>query len=165
MCRDSLRSIRSVALCLLGTLWLVTACARPESDARTDERTVRDFSVQFLRAFENLDMPSFIACFADDAMVFFPTPYPPLRIEGKAAIQAQFQEVFAAIRADTASGPPYHTLQPENLVVQVLGADAAVVSFHLRNETRVARRSLVLRKAGADWRIVHLHASNVAIGQ
>lgn len=30
------------------------------------------FTLHFLRAFENLDMPTFIACFAEDATAFFP---------------------------------------------------------------------------------------------
>lgn len=44
----------------------------------------------------------------------------------------------------------------------VLG-DLAVVTFHLDDRAGfVNRRSLVLRKEGAGWKIVHLHASEVA---
>jgi ketosteroid isomerase-like protein len=106
-------------------------------------------------------MPAFIACFADDATVFFPLPEPPERFNGKAAIRAQFQRVFAGIRGDASSGPPYHRLVPEDLQVQMLGAHSAVVSFHLRNSERIARRTLVFEQVRGVWLIAHLHASNV----
>jgi len=38
---------------------------------------------------------------------------------------------------------------------------AQIVSFTLRNAERIARRTLVFKKVGGDWLIVHLHASNV----
>jgi ketosteroid isomerase-like protein len=145
-------------------LFLV-ACAIPASAANKDEDSVRVFASHFLRTFENLDMPSFIECFADDATAFFPAPWPPLRVDGKAAIEAQFQQVFAAIRKDATRGPPYHALSAEDLSVQLVSGEAAIVSFHLRGEKRVARRSLFLRKTESGWRIVHLHASNASAGR
>jgi ketosteroid isomerase-like protein len=118
---------------------------------------------RFLTAFENLDLDAFIACFDDDATVFFPTPEPPQRFDGKAAVRAHFSQVFAAIRQGSqATAPPYHRLAPEDLTVQPLGRDAALVSFHLRNAERIARRTLVLSRGSGGWTIRHLHASNVA---
>ncbi len=137
----------------------------PASASEPAESSVREFASQFLRAFENLDMPPFIDCFADDATVFFPEPEPPFRFDGKTAVQAQFQKVFAAIRERAAGGPPFHTLRPENMSVQHVSGESAIVTFHLRSDQRIARRALVLRKTGAGWRIVHLHASNVAVGE
>jgi len=165
MCRHSRRSIRFLVLCMCASISLTTGCATPGSASEPDERSVRDFAGQFLRAFENLDMPPFIDCFADDATAFFPEPEPPLRFEGKAAIQAQFKKVFAAIRGGAAGGPPFHTLRPQNMTVQFVSGESAIVTFHLRGEKRIARRSLVLRKTGAGWRIVHLHASNVVVDE
>jgi len=40
-------------------------------------------------------------------------------------------------------------------------ANAAIVTFHLRNDERVGRRTIVFRKTDGAWRIAHLHASNV----
>jgi len=37
-----------------------------------------------------------------------------------------------------------------------------LVTFELRNSERLGRRTLVFRRDGATWRIVHLHASNIA---
>ena len=147
---------------------LILATAAPTGSAfpnRLDERrSVEEAALRFLRAFENLDMPSFISCFAQDATVFFPVPEPPQRFDGKAAIRRQFDQVFTAIRKTSInSGPPYHRLNPENLAVQLVGTNAAIVSFHLRNSERVGRRTLILERVGGAWLIVHLHASNVPI--
>jgi len=38
---------------------------------------------------------------------------------------------------------------------------AAVTSFHLRNDERTARRTIVFKRVDGAWRIAHLHASNV----
>ena len=37
--------------------------------------------------------------------------------------------------------------------------DAALATFHLPRDTALGRRTLVLRRTGAGWKIVHLHAS------
>lgn len=130
--------------------------AEPQTEAE-----IRAFALHFLKCFEDLDMPAFIACFADDATAFFPSPpEPPLRRAGKNAIQEQFGVVFSAIRAEAAGGPPYHQLPPQDLLVHITGADTALVSFHLINGQRTARRTLVVVREAGVWRIVHLHASN-----
>ena len=117
---------------------------------------------RFLAAFENLDFPAFRACFEDDASVFFPAPEPPARADGRAAIEARFHEVFDSIRAGAKGGPPYHRLQPEDLRIEALSPDVALVTFHLRNAQRIARRTLLFRRRADGWRIAHLHASNAA---
>ncbi len=66
--------------------------------AAQNEIETHQFTLHFLKAFENLDMPTFIAWFAEDANAFFPSPEPPLRFIGKPAIQTQFEVVFAGIR-------------------------------------------------------------------
>jgi len=117
---------------------------------------------RFLAAFENLDWEGFRAAFDDDATAFFPTPEPPQRFEGRAAVEAQFQRVFNALRTTAPSGPPFQRLVPEELRIDQIGTDTAVATFHLRNEQRLARRTIVFRRTARGWRIAHLHASNVA---
>jgi uncharacterized protein (TIGR02246 family) len=130
--------------------------------ALEQRRAIEQLLSRFLRAFENLDMTTFISCFAEDATVFFPAPEPPRRFDGKPAIEAHFEQVFAAIRKTSASShPPYHRLKPEDLLVQLLSPEAAVVTLHLRNTERIGRRTLVLKKTGGTWLIAHLHASNI----
>ena len=139
---------------------MLAACASMPPAIDATERSARTFATTFLRAFENLDMPAFIACFATDATVFLPDPEPPMRHDGQAAIRDYFQSVFDEIKAGATSGPPYHRLTPDRLHVQVLDDDAAVVTFHMTGADRVARRTLVLRRLGGAWVIAHLHASN-----
>jgi uncharacterized protein (TIGR02246 family) len=138
------------------------ACAT-EPNETEDRAAIEAFTREFLRAFENLDMQQFIACFADDATVFFPMPEQPERVQGKQAIQQRFERVFVSIRSTARSGPPFHHLTPEDLSIQLMPGETAVVSFHLRNEERIARRTFVLTKTNGKWLIVHLHASNVPI--
>ena len=129
----------------------------------SQEQEIREAVDRFIRAFENLDMPSFINCFANDATVFFPIPEPPRRFDGKGAIQAHFEQVFLAIRQSSRSPkPPFQRLVPENLKVQSVDDATAVVTFQMANAERIARRTLVFSKRGGSWIIVHLHASNIA---
>jgi ketosteroid isomerase-like protein len=159
-------TLRVGALGLLLCAVVATAAEQapnPSPAIVAERRAVEDFTARFLTSFERLDMPAFIACFAEDATVFFPSPEPPERFGGKNAVRNHFQKVFDAIRSNAPSGPPYHRLISQDLEVQLLGPDAAIVSFHLRNSERLARRTLVLKKAGGKWLIAHLHASNVAL--
>src|SRR5215469_8744260 len=151
-----------VVIALLSVLSSSVRAAEPIESG--DRAAIETFTRKFLRAFENLDMQQFIACFADDATAFFPTPEPPERVQGKDAIRGRFEHVFASIRSTAKSGPPFHHLTPEDLSIQLMPGRTAVVSFHLRNAERIARRTLVLTNTNGQWLITHLHASNVSIG-
>lgn len=129
--------------------------------ATSAEAEVRAALALFLTVFENLEWDRFRQCFDDDATVFFPAPSPPHRHDGRAAVEAEFAYVFAQIRKAAPNGPPFQRLPPEDLKVEMLNAEAAVATFHLRNAERLARRTVVMSKRGALWRIVHLHATNV----
>jgi hypothetical protein len=82
------------------------------------------------------------------------------RVQGRAAIESTFREVFADIRARAKSGPPFHHLQPEDVAIRPIAPRVVLATFHLRNSERLGRRSVLFRREGARWRIVHLHASN-----
>jgi ketosteroid isomerase-like protein len=113
---------------------------------------------EFVAAFNDLDWARFRACFADDATVFFPArPFPNGRATGWEEVAAGFAPYFAELRA-TVQRPPYQRIAPRDLLIQPLG-DAALATFHLPRDTALGRRTLVLRKTGAGWKIVHLHAS------
>jgi ketosteroid isomerase-like protein len=157
----------SLRIGLLMLIW--TTAVSPAEQARaplaalkTERQAIEELTSRFLTSFENLDMPAFIACFSEDATVFFPSPEPPERFSGKDAVRTRFQKVFDSIRNGASSGPPYHRLIPQDVDIQLLGADAAVVSFHLSNTERLARRTLVLKNVHGEWLIAHLHASNVS---
>jgi ketosteroid isomerase-like protein len=161
----------SVAL-LFALLWFFPAAAgskripsngptshAPESSIDEVRRTL----TRFLTAFENLDWEPFRNCFADDATVYFPSQRAN-RATGRAEIEATFRQVFERIRA-TKSSPPYLNLEPVDLDIQVFG-DTAVATFHLYDvPNTIGRRTVVLEKRADEWKIVHLHASNVEKSQ
>jgi len=51
---------------------------------------------------------------------------------------------------------------PVGTKIQLLG-NVAVVTFHLKGEEVVSRRTLVLQKRSGKWLIVHLHASSLSL--
>src|SRR5215469_1471205 len=137
-----------LVIALLTASFPLACGAKPNESG--DRAALEAFTRKFLRAFEELNMGQFIVCFADDATVFLPTPEPPGRVEGRQAIQQRFEQVFASIRSAAKSGPPFHHLTPENLSIQLIDGQTAIVSFHLRNAERIARRTLVLTNTNGD---------------
>lgn len=151
----------------VAVLGLVLAPARSVwADAHTkDAADVRLALDRFLTAFDNLEWETFRSSFDDNVTVFFPTPEPPLRYDGRAAVEAHFQEVFKAIRASSTSGPPFQHLRPKDLRIDIIGREVALVTFHLENAERTARRTIVFKRTAGVWRIVHLHASNADLAK
>ena len=150
--------------CAIALAWSAapaTAAAQPADDV--------DNAVQeFLTAFNDLDMPRFIACFAADAVMFHPPSPPPrtfpTRVSGRSEIERTFQVVFDQIRARSdRTTPPFQKLAPQNVLVQRFDG-FAVVTFHLGTDKVRGRRTLVYRQVGARWTIVHLHASTFDVG-
>jgi ketosteroid isomerase-like protein len=146
----------------LSTLSPPASQSREATDGSREALAVRIALTRFLTAFENLDWQTFRASFDDNATVFFPSPEPPERFEGRVAFEARFRKVFESIRREHPGGPPFHRLEPDNVRTELFGPRIALVTFHLRNAERVARRTIVFRRVAGRWLIVHLHASNVA---
>lgn len=134
-----------------------SAGAQPRSEDVGPETTLH----AFIRAFDNLDWERFRGFFADDATVFYPRGVAS-RAHGRAEFEANFQQVFTQIRGSRKQ-PPYMDLQPHDLYIQRFG-DIAVATFHLDDRPGVLnRRTIVLHRMGDRWKIVHLHASEVAV--
>jgi ketosteroid isomerase-like protein len=148
----------------------LSAAAGASVRAPAQESTGVDAAIRgFLVAFNNLDMPAFLACFADDATIVHPQAAPPrtfpLRLRGTPEIARTFQVVFDQIRGQSGrTGPPFQDLQPRDLLIQQF-EDVAVVTFHLGTAARPGRRTLVFHRVGTAWKIVHLHASIFDPGQ
>jgi len=123
---------------------------------------VADALNRFLHAFENLDWAPFRAAFSDSATVFHPAPEMAERVSGRRAIDSTFRAVFADIRAHASGGPPYQRLTPVDLRIQPLQPGLVLVTFQLRNAERLGRRTVIFGHEDAGWRILHLHASNIA---
>jgi ketosteroid isomerase-like protein len=117
----------------------------------------------FLHAFEALDWPAFRACFAEGATVFQPTPPHVLRTDSPESFERAWAAVFERIRRNSGrTAPPYMTLSPKDLRIQLLSEKSALVTFHLPQGETLGRRTVILERLDAGWKIVHLHASNLS---
>jgi ketosteroid isomerase-like protein len=129
--------------------------------ATSAESEVQDALANFIHSFDNLDWDSFRLAFSDDATVFYPRAFPE-RANGRAEFEKTFQVVFGQIRAGK-TGAPYMDIQPRDMRIQLFGP-VAIATFHLDDKPGfLNRRTLVLNKTNAGWKIVHLHASEVAL--
>ena len=153
-------------LCLFPATGDPTRILSTTSPSRAPENAneeVRRTLTKFLTAFANLDWEAFRNCFADDATVYFPSQR-ATRATGRAEIETTFRQVFERIRA-TKSAPPYLDLEPVDLDIQVF-RDTAIATFHLYDlPNTVGRRTVVLEKRAGEWKIAHLHASNIEQSQ
>jgi ketosteroid isomerase-like protein len=111
----------------------------------------------FVDAFNDLDWERFEEAWAEDATAFMPLPEFPARLSGRDTIVAAFRSVFGDF-PDRFEGPPYLTIDPVDLRIDVAGT-TAIVTFHLGDEAPRSRRTLVFVREGGAWRIAHLHAS------
>ena len=118
---------------------------------RADVReTVELALATFIDAFNQLDRARMDACFIDDPPVFLPW--------GGHRLVGFWDDRFDDWRAES-NGPPYLDIQPKDLSIQHFG-DAAVATFHLEHDSdTLARRTIVLCRTPAGWKIAHLHAS------
>ena len=87
------------------------------------------------------------------------------RLAGNEA-EAVWREIFSGIRQRSGrSTPPYQNIQPQDLLIDMVGDSAAVVTFHLGDDKRVSRRTLVWKHTADGWKIVHLHGSAIDVTQ
>jgi len=152
---------------MMRALVAATAACLLMSSASASEEDVRDTLAAFIAAFEAGDTDAMRAAFADDA-VTFPRAIMAVGLEGPLnaadyrrvrGIDPQMLAVIAALKSRK-DGPPYLDIRPKDLDIRVFG-DAALATFHLGDDDTLGRRTFVLSKYGRDWKIVHLHASNV----
>ena len=135
----------------LSALGVAYGQPNPQKDI---ERVIRDFLI----AFSNRDYALFVPYFSEDATVFFPpSKAAPLgRVQGRSQIERTFKTIFDAY--PPRSNRPPASIAPQDLLIQEVDGHA-VVTFLLGSETARQRRTLVLRRVGAEWKIVHLHGS------
>ncbi|MCA1579935.1 MAG: nuclear transport factor 2 family protein [Acidobacteria bacterium] len=144
-------SLHSVILALIFTSALVTgSCAsvsRPDSPAEV-ERVVAALAA----AINSADIDRFMVLFDPDATAFLPTAATPARLTGAAQIRAVVSPVLET--------RPTNPMAVRELLITVEGA-MAIASFEIGNPIVHSRRTLVLMNRGGNWKIVHLHASNL----
>jgi ketosteroid isomerase-like protein len=130
----------------------------------SETTAVQDALTTFLRAFDNLDWPAFRACFASDVTMFHPAAPNVKRVDTPEEFEKAWLGVFARIKKTSGrNSPPYMNLQPKDLKIQLLSQQIALVTFHLLEGHTVSRRTILLRKSDDGWKIVHIHASNIAL--
>jgi ketosteroid isomerase-like protein len=151
-------TIALMALLVAGTVY----AAYSNQDNR--EQEVRLVFNRFITAFNNLDWDVFHNLLANEVTVFNPDiPEAPSvgRLDGREQVENGFKAVFAASKRQ-GNGPPYLHIVPKNVKIQMLG-DTAIVSFEFDREgNSIGRRTILLHHESHDWKIVHIHASNVA---
>ena len=149
--RTNLRISVLVAAVVVTALGIAHAQPNSQKDI---ERVIREFLV----AFSNRDYAVFVPYFAEDATVFFPpsTAAPLGRVQGRSEIERTFKAIFDAY--PPRSNRPPAPIAPQDLLIQELDGHA-VVTFQLGSETARQRRTFVLKRVGAEWKIVHLHGS------
>jgi ketosteroid isomerase-like protein len=150
--------IRHIASAIL--FLLISPALQPQIRPTAAQSEVRDVLATFVQAFDDLDWEVFRSAFSDDATVFYPRAFPE-RANGRAEFEKTFRIVFDQIR-DGKTQAPFTDIQPKDLKVQIFG-NVAIASFLLDDRAGfLNRRTIVLNKTKASWKIVHLHASEVA---
>jgi ketosteroid isomerase-like protein len=146
----------ALVLILLSTVSIACYAGPPDSTEAEVRKTLSDF----IQAFDNLEWDHFCAVFSDDATIFYPREFSN-RASGRQEYERTFQKVFDRIRAGRTQGP-YMDIQPRDLRLQIAG-NVAIVTFHLDDRPGfLNRRTIVLQKQPSGWKIIHLHASEVA---
>ena len=115
----------------------------------------------FLAAVDMGDLETLAGLFDPDASGYLPFADTPVLLDGREAVLARFTRLVDAWRARGKS-PPYVGFEPRELLVRPAGPGHALATFLVGIEGDTGRRSLLLRHTPAGWRILHLHASNLA---
>ncbi len=126
----------------------------PESNAPESNTNVRETLNGFFRAVESMQVDRIAPFFEEDAQMFSPLGTYPARLDGRAAILAQFKAIADAIK----QMPSPLKIDPQQLIVREFG-DFAIVTFHLNLPGPLHRRTFILHRTAASWRIAHIHAS------
>jgi len=146
-------------------LFLALTCtafaARSPADATRAE--VQSTFEHCMDAFRALDGDKFDACLDDDVSLFNPD-IPEANtlhlVHGRADVGAYFRGMFDSVRAHAPQ--PRLDVQPRDVVIQLAGVTAVVTFEFARADGGYGRRTMVLVQRRAGWRILHIHASNIA---
>jgi hypothetical protein len=111
----------------------------------------------FLDALNRRDWAGFQATLDDSISVIVDAADFAERRDYRAGTEEVFRRIFPAI--PPAAGTLPAVVQPEGLRVQEFG-EVVIFTFHLRNPGRIGRRTVVLHRGPAGWRVVHIHGSS-----
>ena len=158
------RTVHRVTLLFLSSFLFATVVHAQQNNANAASRpgAVEDALARFVTAFENLDWTTFRGCFSANPTMFHPASPNLRRVDSPIEFDKAWQGVFSRIKKNSGrASAPYMKLNSQNVRIERLTPDVALVTFHLADPGIIGRRSLVFQKIDGDWKIVHIHASNL----
>jgi ketosteroid isomerase-like protein len=150
---------RWATLLILALAPAAFAAAQSDRTKRADVQRVFEHCIEALRA---LDGDRFSDCFADDITLFNPDIADAKSLHllsGRAAVEAHFRTMFKTLQNN--SRDARLDIAPRDELIQLAG-DTAIVTFEFpRVDGGYGRRTMVLVRRAAGWKILHIHASNI----
>lgn len=165
MYRMNLALLTAASFALLAacgqTMPAPAAAPAPAQAQAADSAAAHGAAVGFLAAFDSLQWERFHGYLAEDVTMFFPFPQLPGRVEGRDSVGGIFNQFMQGQRTRRAEAgrPMVQGIAPRDLRIQMAGPDAAIATFHLGAESP-SRRTIVFRRTGVEWKVVHWHASS-----
>jgi hypothetical protein len=158
------RTIYRVTLLFLSSFLFATVVHAQQNNADAASRSgaVEDALARFVTAFENLDWTTFRDCFSANPTMFHPASPNLRRVDSPIEFDNAWHGVFNRIKRNSGrTSAPYMKLNSQDVRIERLTPDVALVTFHLADPGIIGRRSLVFQKIDGNWKIVHIHASNL----
>ena len=116
----------------------------------------------FVAALNHADVDGLTQLFAPDATAFLPLESTAAEVVGTDAIRNAFTPFFHELRQQR-EGPEYMHIVPQFVRTQRPSDALAIVTFDAGAGPVVSRRTLVIHRTPAGWRILHFHGSNIRI--
>jgi len=114
----------------------------------------------FVAALNHADVDAVADLLDPDATAFLPLDSAAAELVGREAICGTLATFFRDLRQN-AAGPEYMHLVPKSVHTQRSGDGLAVVTFDSGAGPVVSRRTLVIQRTRAGWRIMHFQGSNI----
>jgi ketosteroid isomerase-like protein len=116
----------------------------------------------FLDAIDRADLAALASLWRTDATMYFPFANSPAPFHGRDAILARFERMFTDLRARTPGGPPYVGFRVLAFECTPLDERHVLACATLAFGRELGRRTIVFAREPAGWRLLHVHASNMA---
>ena len=130
-------------------LTAASCVSAPRSTARAEVEVVVG---KLVASVNSADAEGFMSLFASDASVFLPSAATPTRLTGLEQIRVGVSPMLES--------PPINPMAIRDLQITI-GGGMALASFEIGNPIVHSRRTLVLQNTRHEWKIIHLHGSNL----